>query len=449
MRSSYVILLLVVTCVSLISTEVFKFKPRDKLDELLKNNDETNEKPKNAGDHWALIVAGSNGWDNYRHQADACHAYQIMRKHGIPEERIVTMMYDDLAQNSENPTPGIVINHPNGQDVYKGVVIDYKGEDVTPQNFLAALSGKSELLKNVGTGKVINSGPNDHIFVNFVDHGAPGILAFPMDELHAQDLMNTIKSMYSNKQYGQMVFYIEACESGSMFENLLPKNINVYATTASNAEESSYACYFDDKRETYLGDVYSVNWMEDSDKENLNIETLHKQFQIVKTETNTSHVMEYGDSHIGDETCGEFQGTRDAEPVVVPRVPYDAVPSEEVPLAILYHKLAAAKNKDDAMMIKQKIDNLLELRAQVLKTFKDIVATASRDLHQSDRILRSRYRLTAYDCYEPAVELFDERCYDISQNDYAARRLFLLVNLCEERVATETILESIAKVCKT
>jgi len=39
----------------------------------------------------------------------------------------------------------------------------------------------------------------------------------------------------------------------------------VYATTASNPDESSYACYFDDERQTYLGDVYSVNWMEDSD----------------------------------------------------------------------------------------------------------------------------------------------------------------------------------------
>jgi len=30
-------------------------------------------------------------------------------------------------------------------------------------------------------------------------------------------------------------------------------------------------------------------------QENLNVETLQKQFQIVKSETNTSHVMEYGD----------------------------------------------------------------------------------------------------------------------------------------------------------
>jgi len=40
----------------------------------------------------------------------------------------------------------------------------------------------------------------------------------------------------------------------------------VWATTAANAHESSYACYYDSRRQTYLGDVYSVNWMEDSDK---------------------------------------------------------------------------------------------------------------------------------------------------------------------------------------
>lgn len=40
----------------------------------------------------------------------------------------------------------------------------------------------------------------------------------------------------------------------------------MYATTAANPQESSYACYFDKKLETYLGDLYSVKWMENSDK---------------------------------------------------------------------------------------------------------------------------------------------------------------------------------------
>ena len=44
--------------------------------------------------HWAVLVAGSNGYFNYRHQADICHAYQILRKNGIPDESIIVMMYD-------------------------------------------------------------------------------------------------------------------------------------------------------------------------------------------------------------------------------------------------------------------------------------------------------------------------------------------------------------------
>ncbi|KAG8542245.1 hypothetical protein GDO81_027156 [Engystomops pustulosus] len=183
------------------------------------------EDPEDDGKHWVVLVAGSNGWYNYRHQADLCHSYQIVKKNGIPDEQIVVMMYDDIANNEENPTKGIIINRPNGTDVYAGVPKDYTGEDVTPANFLAVLKGDSQAVKGKGSGKVIHSGPNDHVFVYFTDHGAPGLLAFPNDDLHVKDLNETIQYMYDNKKYKKMVLYIEACESGSMM-NHLPNNIN-------------------------------------------------------------------------------------------------------------------------------------------------------------------------------------------------------------------------------
>ena len=34
-------------------------------------------------------------------KADICHAYQVLNAHGIPDERIVVMMYDDIAHNIE------------------------------------------------------------------------------------------------------------------------------------------------------------------------------------------------------------------------------------------------------------------------------------------------------------------------------------------------------------
>ena len=37
-----------------------------------------------AVDNWAVLVAGSSRFWNYRHQADVCHAYQVLRKNGFP-----------------------------------------------------------------------------------------------------------------------------------------------------------------------------------------------------------------------------------------------------------------------------------------------------------------------------------------------------------------------------
>ena len=71
----------------------------------------------------------------------------------------------------------------------------------------------------------------------------------------------------------------------------MPTNLNVFATTASNATTSSFACYFDESRKTFLADVYSIKWMQDSDKNNIEKETLEQQYRVVKRETNTSTVI--------------------------------------------------------------------------------------------------------------------------------------------------------------
>lgn len=54
-------------------------------------------------------------------QADVCHAYQILRQGGLKEENIIVFMYDDIAYNEENPRQGVIINKPDGGDVYEGV----------------------------------------------------------------------------------------------------------------------------------------------------------------------------------------------------------------------------------------------------------------------------------------------------------------------------------------
>lgn len=403
-----------------------------------------------VANHWALIVAGSNGYFNYRHQADACHAYQIMKKHGIPEDRIITMMYDDIAHSDENPTPGVIINHPKGPNVYDGVKIDYRQDDVTPDNFLNILQGNEAAMKGIGTGRVIKSGPNDHVFVNFVDHGAPGIVAFPIGVLSATKLKAAIMQMYKEKKYKQMVLYVEACESGSMFENLLPSNVNVYATTAANSAESSYACYYSNLYNTYLGDVYSVKWMEDSDAENLKKESLDKQYEIVKRETTTSHVQEFGDMTIAKEPVADFQGGQkyvSPEPVRLPKVPLDAVASGDVPLAILRRRLGATNDLEKKFKIIDEMKSIIKNHQAIRRTVRQIVKLAGRSDLQADRILAVHHKISDFACYEPAMELFHEKCFNLNQNEYAMRHLYTLVNLCEEGVSKTAILQGILATC--
>jgi len=170
---------------------------------------------------------------------------------------------------------------------------------VTPENFLAILKGDEAALGSTfdGNGKVLKTDSQSKVFIYFADHGSPGFICFPSKYLYADQFIDTINYMYSNELYGEMVIYIEACESGSMFEGLLDENINVYATTAANSQESSWGTYCspDDvvdgvKIGSCLGDLYSVVWMEDSDAHDEEVETIGQQFQVVKTKTTKSHV---------------------------------------------------------------------------------------------------------------------------------------------------------------
>jgi legumain len=273
----------------------------------------------NNENHWAVLVAGSYGFWNYRHQSDIFHSYHLLIQNGVPKENIIVLAYDDIANDSENPIPGKIFNKPdpngNGVNVYEGVQIDYKGDDVSPQNFLAILEGDESKVQGKGTGRVLKSTENDNVFVYFSDHGATGLVAFPVGELYADQLITSLKKMHEKKAYKKLVFYLEACESGSMFNQILPDNLNIYATTAANPYQSSWATYCspDDvigrvSIGTCLGDEYSVNWMEDSDGHTKDNESLQTQYENTKQRTKNSEVHQYGTLQYTSENIWDFQG---------------------------------------------------------------------------------------------------------------------------------------------
>ncbi|CAL4087008.1 unnamed protein product [Meganyctiphanes norvegica] len=417
---------------------------------------------KEEGELWALLVAGSSTWQNYRHQADLCHAYQILHAHGVPDDHIIVMMEDDIAYNKQNPTQGVIVNRPGGPNVYSGIPKDYTGVDVTYQNFLKILQGDEEGLKGIGTGKVIKSGPSDRIFVNMVDHGAPGIFGFPPHPnsgfhfLKATDLIDTINSMHKLSKYKKMVIYLESCQSGSMFQNLLPDDMNVLAVTASNAKEMSFACYLDDTLyKTYLGDVFSVKWMEDTDREDITIETLKSQYALVQKEVNKSHVLEWGDLSLNNEVMSLYLGSKKTlnNDVWYPPAFHDpclnsSVASGDVALAIMEANMYTSFDSNEANYWSEEIIKLDKNRNYLVSVVEQLILEVVVDAQLvMDITTGEPQEIRHWDCYYENVQSFHDMCFDLGMNPYGLQHLHTLVNLCEHGFTSGEFTVAAKQVC--
>lgn len=69
----------------------------------------TDQEEIEIGTRWLVRVAGSRRFGNYRHQADVCHAYLLLKRGGFKDENVVIFMYGNIADNEFNPR--LIINH--------------------------------------------------------------------------------------------------------------------------------------------------------------------------------------------------------------------------------------------------------------------------------------------------------------------------------------------------
>ncbi|KMZ68629.1 Vacuolar-processing enzyme [Zostera marina] len=425
------------------------------------------------GTRWAVLIAGSSGYGNYRHQADVCHAYQIMRKGGLKDENIVVFMYDDIANNRYNPRPGIIINHPKGEDVYAGVPKDYVGMDVNVNNFFAVLLGNKARLSGNGSGKVVDSGPDDHIFIFYSDHGGPGVLGMPSyPYLYANDLIDVLKEKHALKSYKSMVFYLEACESGSIFEGLLPEDIDIYATTASNAVENSWGTYCPeqlisppDEYSTCLGDLYSISWMEDSDIHNLHTETLKQQYHVIKDRTSVqktydsgSHVMEYGDLDLSLSDLFTYIGTNPANDNSsfvdinsLPQLPSsNRVNQRDADLVFYWNKIRKASEGPEKREAETELINVMTHRVHIDRSIELIGKIlfgldASKDKLNEVRP-SNKPLVDDWKCLKSMVRTFETYCGSLSQ--YGMKHMRSLANICNADVTLDKMEESAAQACE-
>ena len=365
---------------------------------------------------WAVLVSGSRGWDNYRHQADVCHAFHLLVNRGIPEKNIVVMMYDDIAYNPANPDQGQIVNKPNGTNLYPGVPKDYTGESLTPQVFLSILEGDKMGVQGKGSGKVLESGPEDHVFVYFADHGAPGIVAFPSHYLDAMALNQTLQNMAKMRRFSKMLFYLESCESGSMFEELAA-DLGVLAVTASNSTSPSFAAHYDERLNTFLADEFSLAWMEETEVSG-NKESVLEQVQAVAMRIEKySKPGIYGDLDLESNRVADFQGERGGGDREVVEEDIEAVVSYNVPLLV---RQKAARMED--------LHKLKKGRRMVEDVTRDLVFRVRGEEKQEHKVEKVS-GVRDWDCYLAVLRHYHKHCFNLGQNAWALRQVRMHIGI--------------------
>ncbi|KAF9605795.1 hypothetical protein IFM89_018522 [Coptis chinensis] len=194
--------------------------------------------------NWAVLVCTSRFWFNYRHMANTLSLYRTVKRLGIPDERIILMLADDMACNSRNKYPAQVFNNENHRlNLYgDNVEVDYRGYEVTVENFLRVLTGRHE--NAVPRSKRLLSDEGSHILLYMTGHGGDEFLKFQdSEELQSHDLADAVKQMKEKHRFKELLIMVDTCQAATLFNQL--HSPGVLAIGSSMKGENSYSHHLD------------------------------------------------------------------------------------------------------------------------------------------------------------------------------------------------------------
>lgn len=268
------------------------------------DNKETPNAYPPVDDRWALLVATSSGWSNYRHQADVLNMYQILKRHGYKDNRIVLIIEDDIAHHTKNPQPGVVQVRIGGENVYDKVEVDYRTSQLEPEDIRKILCGeRSERLP-----QVIEADKDDNILVFWSGHGRSEQLQW-LNKYRGftYDMAKeTFIEMNRNERYRKMLWLIETCYSGSVAKacESIP---GILCVTAADENETSKADIFNTDLGVWMSNRFTSTLQDCiTDNPSMSLRDLYNRLFI---NTVGSHVMVYNAPQYGNmyrNTIEEF-----------------------------------------------------------------------------------------------------------------------------------------------
>ena len=215
-------------------------------------------------DQYAVLVQGSNGWLDYRHEADVLNIYQMLKAGGYDDDHIILVSADECANAAENSDKGAVRTDPDGRNLLEGAVIDYKNADLKPQDICNILKG----VKTDKTPVVLPADAGQNVLLFWSGHGR-SVSTNGVNEMAWRDelagngmtadlLSQTLQQMADQKQFRQMLVCLEPCYSANMGKALegIP---GVLAICSAGANEQSFADSWSKNLGIWMCDRFSRN----------------------------------------------------------------------------------------------------------------------------------------------------------------------------------------------
>jgi len=245
---------------------------------------------------WAVLVAGSSGWDNYRHQADVLAQYRLLRDRGVPDSHIVLVSADDLAHATENPQPGVVRYEPGGPNLNRAVHVDYHA--LTAARLLRILTG-------------LPTTRNDDVYVFMAGHGNQNGFYLGLNGpiprggggytvVTPRALAATARKM----RYRRLLIAVDSCQGGALGGKLDAPGAALIS--GAGPTEDSQSVNYDPELGTWLGDEFAFSlWHTASNHPGWN---LAKAFETAYLQVQGSHVSLYAPrfGSLRHVTLGEF-----------------------------------------------------------------------------------------------------------------------------------------------
>lgn len=223
-------------------------------------------------DQYAVLVQGSQGLKNYRHQADVLSMYQMLRKNGFTDDHIILITDGALAQDNDNPEKGIIRTSMSGQDLLGGsdglpkAVVDYDAATLTAADIADILLGRQSSKLPVVLPR--NSGQN--VFFYWSGHGR-SVAHGGTDEFEWRDanagqgftaslMRQTVDEMLTKGYCRKLLIVAEPCYSEVVIRPL--EGIQgVLAISGAAANEQSWSDNWREPGLFWMCDRFSQNWV--------------------------------------------------------------------------------------------------------------------------------------------------------------------------------------------